>query len=126
MSRMRILLVDDDDGIREVAKASLELVGGYDVATASSGEQGIAMSRVDPPDAILLDVMMPGLDGPGTFARLQGQAATRHVPVVLLTAKTQEADRSRFAELGVAGFLAKPFNPMTLSREIAEILGWTN
>lgn len=126
MPRMRILLVDDDDGIREVAKASLELVGGYDVATASSGQQGVDISRVDPPDAILLDVMMPGLDGPGTFARLQGQAETKHVPVILLTAKTQEADRRRFAELGVAGFLAKPFNPMTLSREVAEILGWEN
>jgi CheY-like chemotaxis protein len=126
MSRMRILLVDDDDGIREVAKASLELVGGHDVATAGSGEQGLDMARVNPPDAILLDVMMPGLDGPGTFARLQGLAETRHVPVILLTAKTQEADRSRFAELGIAGFLAKPFNPMTLSREVAEILGWKN
>lgn len=126
MSRMRILLVDDDDGIREVAKASLELVGGHDVATAGSGQQGIDMSRVSPPDAILLDVMMPGLDGPRTFARLQAQAETRHVPVILLTAKTQEADRARFADLGVAGFLAKPFNPMTLSREIAEILGWKN
>lgn len=126
MPSMRILLVDDDDGIREVAKASLELVGGYDVATANSGQQSLDISRVNPPDAILLDVMMPGLDGPATFARLQNQTETRDIPVILLTAKTQEADRSRFAELGVAGFLAKPFNPMTLPREVAEILGWEN
>lgn len=126
MPRMRILLIDDDDGVREVATASLELVGGYEVATASSGQQGLEISRVNPPDAILLDVMMPGLDGPATFVRLQSLTETRHIPVVLLTAKTQEADRCRFAELGVAGFLAKPFNPMTLPREMAEILGWEN
>lgn len=120
----RILLIDDDDGIREVARASLELVGGYEVATASSGQEGLDVSRVDPPDAILLDVMMPGLDGPATFTRLQEQDETGQVPVVLLTAKTQEADRRRFAELGVAGVLTKPFDPLTLPGEVAEILGW--
>lgn len=119
-----ILLIDDDDSIREVAQASLELVGGYQVTTASSGQEGLDVSRANPPDAILLDVMMPGLDGPTTFARLQGQEETRQVPVILLTAKTQEADRRRFAGLGVAGVLTKPFDPMTLPGEVAQILGW--
>lgn len=123
-SPRRILLVDDDEGIREVARMSLELVGGYVVDTATHGQEGLDAARKDPPDAILLDVMMPGLDGPTTFARLQTHDETRQVPVVLLTAKTQEADRRRFAELGVAGFLAKPFNPMTLPDEIAALLGW--
>lgn len=122
----RILLIDDDDGIRDVARASLELVGGYDVTTASSGQEGLDVSRENPPDAILLDVMMPGLDGPATFTRLQDQEETRHVPVILLTAKTQEADRCRFAQLGVAGVLPKPFDPMTLAGEVASILGWNH
>lgn len=120
-----ILLVDDDDGIREVATMSLELVGGYTVRAASSGEEAIAMARLDPPDAILLDVMMPGLDGPSTFAVLQQDPRTRDIPVVLLTAKTQHADLLRFAELGVAGVLAKPFDPMSLPGEVARLLGWT-
>jgi CheY-like chemotaxis protein len=123
-STRQILLVDDDRSIREVARASLELVGGYEVVTASSGEECLELSRLQPPEAILLDVMMPGLSGPATFARLQEQAETRHVPVVLLTAKTQEADRRHFAELGVAGVLSKPFDPMRLPGQIAELLGW--
>ena len=124
-SPREILLVDDDDGIREVATMSLELVGGYTVRTAGSGEEAIASARLDPPDAILLDVMMPGLDGPDTFAVLQEDPRTRVIPVVLLTAKTQHADLLRFAGLGVAGVLAKPFDPMSLPGEVAGLLGWT-
>lgn len=126
MPRKReVLLVDDDDGIREVATMSLELVGGYTVRVAGSGEQAITMAQLDPPDVILLDVMMPGRDGPSTFAVLQEDPRTRDIPVILLTAKTQQADLLRFAELGVAGVLAKPFDPMSLPGEIAQLLGWT-
>ncbi|NUU30626.1 response regulator [Arthrobacter sp. C9C5] len=120
----RILLIDDDQGIREVARTVLEMVGGYDVETAASGLEGLGKARTSPPDAILLDVMMPGLDGPETFALLQEHPETCNVPVILLTAKTQPADRSRFASLGVAGMLAKPFDPMALSDQIAGTLGW--
>lgn len=120
----RILLIDDDQGIREVARTVLEMVGGYAVETAASGLEGLEQARTSPPDAIVLDVMMPGLDGPETFALLQEHAETRNVPVILLTAKTQAADRTRFASLGVAGMLAKPFDPMALSDQIAGILGW--
>lgn len=120
----RILLIDDDQGIREVARTVLEMVGGYDVNTAASGQEGLEKARTSPPDAIVLDVMMPGLDGPETFALLQEHPETCNVPVILLTAKTQAADRSRFASLGVAGMLAKPFDPMALSDQIAGILGW--
>jgi CheY-like chemotaxis protein len=121
----RILLVDDDDGVREVARMSLELVGGYTVTTASSGDEAIEVARRNPPDAVLLDVMMPGLDGPSTYQALQAQHETAHVPVVLLTAKTQPADRRRFAELGVVGVLTKPFDVMTLPTDVAELLGWS-
>ena len=120
----RILLVDDDQGIREVARTVLEMVGGYEVETAASGLEGLEKARTSAPDAIVLDVMMPGLDGPATFALLQEAPETRDVPVILLTAKTQAADRDRFASIGVAGMLPKPFDPMALSDQIAGILGW--
>jgi CheY-like chemotaxis protein len=76
------------------------------------------------PDAILLDVMMPGMDGPATFRELQKNPATAHIPVMLLTAKVQATDRSRFADLGVKAVLVKPFDPLTLSQQVAGILGW--
>jgi CheY-like chemotaxis protein len=119
-----ILLVDDDEMIREVAQLALGMVGGWQVTTASSGEEGLAAAGTVSPDAILLDVMMPGLDGPSTFQRLQDVPGTRAIPVVLLTAKVQPAERRRWLELGVAGVLAKPFDPMTLSTQVAEVLGW--
>jgi len=121
----RILVVDDDDDIREVAQTSLEMVGGHAVSTADCGRDGLARAREDRPDAILLDVMMPDLDGPATFERLQADPATRGIPVILLTAKLQASDRARFAELGVRAVLPKPFDPMTLSDEVGEILGWS-
>jgi CheY-like chemotaxis protein len=82
----RILIVDDEDDIREVAQVSLELVGQFEVLTAASGSAGIETARATQPDAILLDVMMPDMDGPTTLARLQADPATRDIPVVFLTA----------------------------------------
>jgi CheY-like chemotaxis protein len=122
---MHILLVDDEDDIREVATLSLETVGGWRVSSASNGGSGVAMALAERPDAILLDVMMPGLDGPATVARLREHPLTRDIPVILLTAKAQGADRRRFAELGVAGTLTKPFDPMRLTDQIAAILDRT-
>ena len=122
MSQKHILLVDDEDDIREVAALSLETVGGWQVSRASSGAEGIAKALLEHPDAILLDVMMPGIDGPTTFERLQAEPQTRDIPVILLTAKVQTADRHRFEELGVAGMLAKPFDPMALSDQVAALL----
>ena len=122
MSQKHILLVDDEDDIREVAGISLEAVGGWRVSCASSGAEGIAKALAERPDAILLDVMMPGIDGPTTFKRLQGDPQTRGIPVILLTAKAQAADRNSFEALGVAGILTKPFDPMALSAQVAEIL----
>jgi CheY-like chemotaxis protein len=120
----RILIVDDEDDIREVAQVSLELVGGWQVLTASSGGEGLAKAMAEQPDAILLDVMMPDLDGPTTLEWLQADAATSGIPVVLLTAKVQAADQRRFAHLGVSGVIAKPFDPLTLPADVAGVLGW--
>ena len=122
MSDKHILLVDDEADIREVAGISLEVVGGWRVSKASSGREGIAKALVERPHAILLDVMMPDTDGPTVFERLQEDPRTRDIPVILLTAKAQQADRRRFEELGVAGTLTKPFDPMALSDQVAGIL----
>ena len=123
MSR-KILIIDDEDDIREVAALSLESVAGWDVITASSGAQGLARAAAEKPDAILLDVMMPGMDGPTTFGELRKNSATAHIPVLLLTAKVQSSDQRRFADLGVAAVLFKPFDPLELSAKIASVLGW--
>ena len=122
MSAKHILLVDDEQDIREVAALSLEAIGGWRVSSAADGSSALVMALAEQPDAILLDVMMPGLDGPQTFERLQDNPQTRDIPVIFLTAKAQSADRRRFAEIGVAGTLTKPFDPMTLTHQIATIL----
>jgi two-component system alkaline phosphatase synthesis response regulator PhoP len=118
----RILVVDDEDHIREVAEVSLEAIGGHEVITAASGIEAIEKAATQRPDAILLDVMMPELDGPGTLARLRSDPATRSVPVVFLTAKVREGDVERLRALDVAGVLAKPFDPMTLPEQLSRIL----
>jgi len=120
----RILVIDDDDDICEVAAMSLETVAGWDVLTADSGAKGVTQAIEMQPDAILLDVMMPGMDGPATFRALRNHPATAQIPVLLLTAKAQNSDRLRFADLGVEAVLLKPFDPMTLSTQIANALGW--
>jgi len=121
----KILIIDDEDDIREVAALSLESVAGWEVIRASSGAQGIARAAEQRPDAILLDVMMPGMDGPTTFHQLRQNPATARIPVLLLTAKVQGNDQRRFADLGVEAVLFKPFDPMTLSTRIAAVLGWS-
>ena len=121
----RILIIDDEDDIREVAALSLESVAGWDVVTANSGAQGLARAAECMPDAILLDVMMPGMDGPTTFRELRKNPLTARIPVLLLTAKVQANDQRRFADLGVEAVLFKPFDPLTLSNQIASVLGWS-
>lgn len=123
MSR-KVLIIDDEDDIREVASLSLESVAGWEVYTAGSGLKGLETAAAEQPDAILLDVMMPVMDGPATYRELQKNPATAGIPVLLLTAKVQASDQQRFAELGVRAVLCKPFDPMTLAAQIADVLGW--
>jgi CheY-like chemotaxis protein len=120
----RILIIDDEDDIREVAGLSLETVAGWEVVLADSGAQGLARAAEHQPDAVLLDVMMPGMDGPTTFRELRKNPITSHIPVILLTAKVQSSDQKRFADLGVEAVLFKPFDPLTLSDQISAVLGW--
>lgn len=120
----RILIIDDEDDIREVAALSLEATAGWEILTARSGSEGIAVANAQRPDAILMDVMMPGVDGPTTFRNMQTMPEIASIPVLLLTAKVQGVDQRRFANLGVAAVLFKPFDPLTLATQISDVLGW--
>lgn len=121
----RILVIDDEDDIREVVEVCLKELGGWDTVTADSGQQGLLQVRLNPPDAILLDVSMPEMDGFRFFELLQGDPKAQAIPVVLLTAKILPDDRARFAAMGVAGVITKPFNPAQICEQIAEILQWS-
>ncbi len=120
----RILVIDNEEYIQEVAKICLETVAAWQVTTAGSGSEGISKAETEQPDAILLDVMMPDMDGITTFEKLQANLATQNIPVILLTAKIQANDRDRYAELGIKTAIAKPFDPLMLANQIAEALNW--
>ena len=121
MQHKRVLIIDDEEHIREIASLSFELVE-WEVAQAGTGREGVAAALASPPDVILLDVMMPELDGPATLLLLEGEERTRSIPVVFLTAKVQATDKRRYLELGVAGVISKPFDPLTLPAHVEEIL----
>ncbi len=120
-----VLIVDDEEDIREVVRISLEEFAGWQTITATNGVEGLQMAQRQPPDAILLDVSMPDMDGFELCEQLQRHANTRQIPVVVLTAKVLPSDRRRLEELRVAGVITKPFDPLTIWSQIAEILGWS-
>ncbi|PWD51545.1 two-component system response regulator [Serinibacter arcticus] len=117
-----VLVVDDDDSIREVSTLALQLVGGWQVTTASDGLSALALAAENQPDVILLDVMMPGIDGLETLARLRSEPTTSGIPVVLMTAKASTGDEAEWRGLGVLGVIAKPFDPMTLGARLRDAL----
>ncbi|MEM9542788.1 MAG: response regulator [Cyanobacteria bacterium P01_E01_bin.42] len=124
MAKRRILIVDDEADIRAVAQLSLEINTEWEVLTAASGAEGLQVALDQKPDAILLDVMMPDLDGPTTWEKLQEEPATQEIPVIFLTAKVQAAEQRRYAQLGVKAVLTKPFDPVQLGNQVIEALGW--
>lgn len=124
MGTRRILIIDDEADIRAVAQLSLELNHGWEILTAASGREGLKIAATQAPDAILLDVMMPDLDGPSTWQHLQDNTTTQAIPVIFLTAKVQAAEQRRYAELGVKAVLTKPFDPVKLGMLVMEALGW--
>lgn len=124
MSDKCILLIDDEETIQEVVQIGIEIEAGWKVFIASSGLEGIAIAQTEQPDAILLDVMMPDMDGISTLSSLKADSTTKSIPVILLTAKTQVTDKNQFQSLGVIGVITKPFNSMTLASRIAKILQW--
>ncbi len=121
----RILVIDDEERIREVVRACLEDLGGWEAIAATSAKEGLLLAQAHSLDAILLDVSMPDMDGFVFFEKLQENPVSQSIPVILLTAKVLPDDRLRFAKMGVAGVISKPFNPVTISEQVAEILGWS-
>lgn len=121
----RILVIDDEEDIREVTKLCLEIMGGWDVSTADSGKQGLAKAAAEQPDAIILDVMMPDMDGIATLNRLQANPTTEHIPVIFLTAYPSASNGRGFSQLGAVAVMPKPFDPVALANQVARILGWS-
>lgn len=119
---MKILIIDDEADIRLIAKASLSRIGGMEVIDADNGAEGVRRAAEEMPDAILLDVMMPLMDGPATLSALRGNAATAAIPVIFLTAKAMRSEIERLQALGAAGVLTKPFDPLTLPEQLRRIL----
>lgn len=119
----KVMLVEDEADIREVAKMSLEMVGGLHVEVCSSGEEALQKAPVFAPDLVLLDVMMPGIDGPTTLQRLRTQPGLESTPVVFMTAKVMQAELDEYRALGAADVIPKPFDPMTLSDRLKDVWG---
>jgi CheY-like chemotaxis protein len=119
---MRLLCADDEEDIRAILRLALGLDPEFDVEIVDSGADAIARATASPFDAILLDGMMPGMDGYETCRRLKADPATAHVPIVFLTAKTQREETQRALDLGAKACLTKPFDPMTIAREVRAAL----
>jgi CheY-like chemotaxis protein len=124
MNVKRILVIDDEADIREIARMSLKITKQWDVLTAASGEEGLALAVAEQPDAILLDVIMPEVDGLATLKKLSNHAATQNIPVLLLTATVKAASQQQYGELGARAVLLKPFDPGTLGSQIEQALNW--
>ena len=118
----RVLVIDDDEDVRMLVRLSLERVGGHQVIEATDGPAGVETAVAERPDAILLDVMMPVMDGPATVAELRNRPETAEIPIVLLTAKVQARDRDPYSELPIAGAIAKPFDPLKLSAQLERLV----
>lgn len=118
----RILYVDDEPDLREIAVMSLELDPGFEVRECGSGEAALGIAREWRPSLILLDMMMPGMDGPATRRALQSQPRTADIPVAFVTARTQARDVEELMALGALGVIAKPFDPMALAGQVRALL----
>lgn len=116
-----ILYVDDEADIREVAQMALELEPGFEVRCAASGAEALVVAREWRPHLIMLDVMMPELDGPSTLSRLRAEPSTAATPVIFITARTQVQEVEAFLSLGAVGVIAKPFDPMQLGSQVREL-----
>ncbi|OUC16160.1 MAG: two-component system response regulator [Alkalinema sp. CACIAM 70d] len=119
-----LLVIEDEASLRLVIQITLERLGGWIVLTAASGNEGLQQAHRDQPDAILLDVMMPDMDGLTVLQQLRSQLSTQTIPVILLTAKIMPIAPEEQAQLGVSGIIAKPFDPLQLSQQVSEILHW--
>lgn len=117
----RVLYVDDDPDIREIAELALRDLAGLDVVVGSSGIDALDLVRSFRPQLVLLDVMMPGMDGPTAMKQIHAEPEFADIPVVFLTAKIQGVEVERYRRLGAADVIAKPFDPLTLGEQLREI-----
>ena len=122
MPIQKVLLVDDDNDLRRIAQISLKNVGKWTVLLASSGVEALKIAREHNPDVILLDVMMPGMDGPTTLSELRRNRGTASIPIIFLTAKVQTHEVDDYIDMGAIGVITKPFDPMRLPEEIVQML----
>lgn len=122
MALKKVLLVDDEPDIRRIGQFSLTAVGKLQVVIATSGVEAVEIAAREQPDVVLLDVMMPGIDGPTTLGRLRESPQTREIPVIFMTAKVQRAEVERYLQLGARGVINKPFDPMLLPQRLRDIL----
>lgn len=120
----KILIIEDDPDIQTVAQMALETIGGFTVEACSSGREALEKAPGFQPDLFLLDVMMPEMDGPTTLLNLRALAQFETTPVIFCTAKAMPSELEQYKELGSAGIVAKPFDPMTLADQVREI--WEN
>lgn len=120
----QILVIDDEEALRELACTCLEDIGGWNVISAASGAEGLIEAEATPLDAILLDVSMPDLNGFQCYETLRANAKTQTIPIILLTAKALAEDRLCFVKLDIAGVITKPFDPLLICNQIAELLNW--
>ncbi|HSE42458.1 MAG TPA: response regulator [Acidobacteriota bacterium] len=119
---MKILIVDDEEDIRQIARFALSQVGSMNVLEAENGNEGLRIAAEENPDAILMDVLMPGLDGPATLVELRKNPETSQIPVIFLTAQASPAELNKLKDMGAAGVLNKPFDPITLAEEVEAVL----
>ncbi|MGG6265540.1 response regulator [Leptolyngbya sp. AN03gr2] len=126
MSIQQILVIDDEDDLRNLIQTCLELMGGWQVLSANCGKEGLLKAQTEQPDAILLDVMMPQMDGFATLQQLRANTTTQHIPVILLTAKGRSLDQNQLTQLNVRGTISKPFNPRKLVDQVLMLLSETN
>lgn len=117
----RILHVEDEPDIRNVAALTLEALGGYTVESCASGSEALKRFEEFAPDLILIDVMMPGMDGPTTLKELRKLPAAAAIPVIFMTAKVQSHELDEYISMGAVGVITKPFDPMTLCGQIEEL-----
>jgi CheY-like chemotaxis protein len=119
-----ILIVDDEESLRDLACTCLEDLGGWNATSAESGHAALAHAAASHWDAILLDVSMPDLDGFHCYEELKQNPVTQAIPIILLTAKVLPDDRTRFEQMDIAGVITKPFDPILICAQVAEMLGW--
>lgn len=124
MSQKCILVVDDEKPVREAVRLCLEMMGNYRVLTADSGEEGLQIAIQEKPDAVLLDMFMPDMDGVTTFQKLLQNPEIQTIPVILLTAQTEAQALKPSIEEKFAGVITKPFAPTELATQVARILAW--